>query len=241
MTADVNVAETKTSEQVKSIPAQQNQVATPTEQETPDQINWKKFREQREIDRKQKDEATKRALEKEAEAQALKAALEAIVNKPNINQNNEMPEETEDDRIQKKIEAALAKERHRVAEENKQREAQDLPNKIQMNLKDFDKVCSSQNIDYLEYHYPEVTAGYKHMPESYEKWNAVYHAVKKLVPNSDQKKEAARADQNLNKPQAFNSNNNLQGAMPNKGAVHLTDERRAQNWERMRKELNKLS
>jgi len=62
-------------------PAEVAKQETPP-QETVEQINWKKFRQDREVERKQKEEAIKRASEKEAEAQALKAAMEAILNKP---------------------------------------------------------------------------------------------------------------------------------------------------------------
>src|ERR1700743_1796492 len=50
--------------------------------ETLNEINWRKFRQEREIERKQKAESDRKSAEKAAEVEALKRALEAVVNKP---------------------------------------------------------------------------------------------------------------------------------------------------------------
>ena len=62
-----------------------------TSQETEKDINWRKFREQRELDRKAKEEAIRKAAEKDAEAQALKAAMESLLNKNQPQQYQHLP------------------------------------------------------------------------------------------------------------------------------------------------------
>ena len=47
------------------IHAQSDQKSEPQSQETVEQINWKKFREERKKEREEKDQITKRAAEKE--------------------------------------------------------------------------------------------------------------------------------------------------------------------------------
>ena len=79
--------------------------------------NWRKFREQREIERKARLEADKRAAEKAAEAEALRKALEAVVNKPtnqhqqtsSHNYYSEDIEESEEQRIERKVAEMLSK------------------------------------------------------------------------------------------------------------------------------------
>ena len=81
--------------------------------ESENEINWKKFREAREADRRKAEELAKRAQEKEAEAIALKQALEAVLNQNNRlpqqqYQNNEYEEETEEERIEKAVNTLLS-------------------------------------------------------------------------------------------------------------------------------------
>jgi len=82
--------------------------------ESDKEVNWNKFKEARAAERKQFEEYKSRAQEKEAEATALKAALESIVNKPtqqsqqsNFGQYNE--EESED--VRKRQKHSASKER----------------------------------------------------------------------------------------------------------------------------------
>jgi hypothetical protein len=227
--------------------AETQKVETKVENTSPSSVevqeqNWKKFREQREIERKQNEELQRRASEKEAEAQAMKAAMESLLNKnqPQQHYTGFDEEESEDQRIQKKVDAALAKERQRYEQERIEREKADAPNKIKSACPDFDKVVNTNNLDYLEFHYPEVANAFKRVPESVEKWQDIYHAVKRFVPQNNQKKEDQRLANNLSKPQSINTSNTLQGST-SKGAPIITEQQRAANWERMQRVIKGLS
>lgn len=221
---------------------EKNTPVTPTTTpvaETPvkeEDINWKKFREDREAERKAKLDAEKRATEKEAEATALKAAMEAILNKPQNNQSDnryESQDQSDEDIIQKRIDAALEARDRKMAEERRQQEQREYPEKLLTAYKDFNQVCSAENLDYLDYHYPEVTAGYKHMPEGFNKWAAIYQACKRFMPNADVKKDSAKMQANLNKPQSMSASPVTQSGDT---APHIMDDkRRAANWDRMQR------
>lgn len=208
------------------------------------QANWKVFRAQRESERKAREDADRRASEKQAEAEALRAALEAITNKPNYNRqpdnSYEEQEESEEQRIDKRVQQALQKERDKYEKERQQREIQEYPIRLTSTYNDFNQVCSSENLDYLEYHYPEVASPFKHLPDGYDKWAGIYKAVKRFVPNPDSKKDMNRADSNLKKP----GSPSLSGAQtpPSQSQANmLTEERKAANWARMQKTKNGLS
>lgn len=230
VTQEVNVEENKINNTEKS------EVET---LENVQETNWRKFREQREVERKEKDAAEKRAQEKEAEAQALKAAMEAILNKQaptqqqSYNQSYGEEDLSEDDRIQKKVEAAIAIREKQYEEARRQREHQEYPQKLVSDYKDFNQVCSADNLDYLEYHYPEVANAYKHVPDGYDKWSNIYKAVKRFVPNLDSRKEAKKAENNFSKPQSMA----VPGATPtgDTAPIMIDDKRRADNWARMQK------
>jgi hypothetical protein len=210
-------------------------VSPPTSEDTPEQINWKKFREAREKERKEKVEAEKRANEKEAEVSALKAAMEALVNKPESNnrQINEYSEETEEERIARLVSQSLEKERRKHQEENLKREQTEFPQRLANDFKDFHQVCNSENLDYLEYHYPEVAEAYKEMPDGYSKWSKIYKAVKRFVPNPDSRKEQAKAEKNFMKPQAMSVSGKTQ--VGDTAPQSLDDKRKTDNWSRMQK------
>jgi hypothetical protein len=197
------------------------------------QVNWKRFREEKEKDRKAKEDAERRAKQKEEEAAALQAAMEAILNKPVPNQHEE--DEDEEKRLEKKVQELLKREREKEEKERRERENKELPNKIRKEINDFDSVCTSENIDYLEYHYPEVAAGLQHMPDSFEKWNMVYRAVKRFVPYQNKNDDAKRIENNMKKPQA--SSPSITDTAPTGSPWKLTEERRRQNWERMQRDM----
>lgn len=238
--------ETKTVEAAAPVAEPKEVTNTPApivEQETPEQINWKKFREAREIERKQKVEAEKRAYEKEQEASALKAAMEAILNKPTFQNNNPSNQEnntdnaelSESERIQKIVHQALADKDRRDNESRAQREQIELPKRLNDNFSDFNEVCSASNIDYLEYHYPDVASAFKHMPDGYEKWAAIYRSVKRFVPNTNSDKQASKADKNLGKPQAMSIAGKTQ--VGDTAPQMLDDKRKADNWSRMQRRM----
>lgn len=209
------------------IPVDQN-VSVP--EEDPQQINWKKFRETREIERKQREEAERRASEKEAEAQALKAAMESLLSKPSVSQDDS---EDEDSRIQKKIDAIMSKREVQMQEQMQRKEQQEFPNKLKSAYSDFDNICTTENLDYLEYHYPEVAAGFKHMPDGFDKWANIYKAVKRFIPNADAVKDKGRIEKNSNKPQSMSVSGVTQTG--DNAPIQLDDKRRADNWQRMQR------
>ena len=205
------------------------------QQETSEQINWRKFREQRELERKQKEAAEKIAIEKAKETEALKAALEAIVNKPS-HADHEMrssDDEDEDAKIERKLKSLLD-ERERVYEQQRsQREQAELPQKLAQTYSDFTEVCNQENLDYFEYHYPEVARAYSKVPDSFEKWSDVYKAIKRFVPNTNSKKDQARAEKNQNKPQSMTVPGSTQ--VGDTAPMMLDDKRRSDNWSRMQR------
>ena len=206
----------------------------PESEETPQHIDWKRFKEARKKEREQKEEAEKRAAQSSKEAEALKAALESLVNKPSYPQNQQA-EESEEDRTQKLIQKALSDERARWEEEQRKRDHAQYPQRILAAHPDFDSVITNENIDYLEYHYPEVASAFKSLPDGYDKWSNIYKAVKKFVPNTSSGKEQKKAEKNFNKPQAM--------AVPGvtqtgDGAPMMLDEKRKQdNWARMTRRM----
>jgi hypothetical protein len=222
----------------KEVVQQQNAQETPAvELENPEQINWRKFREAREIERKQKTEAEKLAAQKAAEAEALKAAMDALLNKKSHNSaemsHDLYEEESEDDRIQKKVESALIERERKLEEERRKREQVELPSKLVSTFQDFNQVCTAYNLDYLEFHYPELAAPFRHMPDGFDKWAAVYKTVKRFVPNTDSKKEQKKAENNFNKPQSMAVPGMTQTG--DSAPIQLDDKRRSENWARMQR------
>ncbi len=241
-----NVAANIVQDKVDPSQTQNRQQAKAVEppKETEDQINWKKFREEREKDRKQAEESARKAQEKENEVQALKAAMDAILSKPTHNSSNDRQmneeEETEDQKIEKKVLQALeVRDRQRI-EQKKKHEAETLPQRLQADHKDFNQVCSTENLDYLDYHYPEVSRAFRHSPDSYDKWSDIYKAVKRFVPNTDSRKDQKKAEANYNKPQSMSIQNESQ--MGKSGSAHILDDaKKASNWERMQRAMKGLS
>ena len=206
-------------------------------EETQEQINWKKFRETRERERKEKEAADKRAAEKEAEATALKSAMEALLSKsqPQTQNYSEDSEETEEQRIERKVQESLLKNEKKREEERQRREIAELPQKLAQTYNDFNQVCSQENLDYLQYHYPEVAAGFKHAPDNFETWSNIYKAMKRFVPNPDSKRDQARIDKNLSKPQSMSVPGMTQTG--DHAPTELTEKRRQDNWSRMQRTM----
>ncbi len=207
-------------------------------QENPD---WRAFREARKKDRAAREAAEKRAAEKEEEAAALKAAMEAAFSKnaPSpqaynqyYNQGNEQ-EETEDERIAKKLDAMLAIREEKARKEWEERERQELPNRLKREFPDFFHVTAQEHIDYLDFHYPEVSRPLQRLQDGYEKWTDIYHAIKKFVPNLSQaKKDAVKADMNQQKPKSISSTGLTQTGENVRESWKEVEQRRAANWAR---------
>lgn len=243
---EVKQEEPKVQPQTPSAPVAEASPPIKTEE---NQANWKAFREQREADRKAREEANKAreaaekaTAQKAAEAEALRAALEALANKPShSNQTNYDTDESEEQKIARVVRQEVEKDRQREREERAKREKEELPDNLAKTYADFYQVCSSENMDYLEFHHPEIAIGYKHMPESMEKWTNLYKAVKKYVPNTNSKKDVAKADRNLQKPQSLSAPG-MSAHGTQVGPPRVLDEAtRAANWNRMQKALKGLS
>jgi hypothetical protein len=213
--------------------------------------NWRAFREARKKDRADREAAERKALEKEAEISALKAAMEAAFSKSaptpqayqqyyGMNAPTEQ-EETEDERIERKVQAALSVREAAAEKSRLEREQQEYPNRLSQTYPDFNHIISQDNLDYLDYHYPEVSRPLQRLKDGYDKWSDIYQAIKKFVPNTTTaKKDAARAEANFNKPKSISSTSITQPGEA-VGSARLTEEKRASNWERMQKILKGVS
>ena len=235
-----DVIESKEAQSSVAASNEATKTAETAQTENPQEINWKKFRENREKERKEREEIERDRAKKAEENAALKAALEVLANKPSNQSNNQdQTEETEEQRVRRQIKEGIeAHDREKEAERAK-REAQELPQMLQRNFTDFNSVCSNENLDYLEFHYPEVAAPYKHLPDSYEKWANIYKAVKRFVHNPDSAKDQKKAEKNFNKPQSM--------AVPGSTVTTdtppslLDDKRKENNWLRMQRRMKGLS
>lgn len=240
-----NILIQEKTETVPNQPKVEAKKGTEKTAEPPEDPNWKAFRDARKQDRLQKEAAEKRALEKEAEVAALKAAMEAAFSRNTAPaQSNsyyqEQTEETEDQRIEKKVQAAIAAREAAAEKARLEREQQEYPNRLAQTYPDFHQTISGENLDYLDYHYPEISRPLQRLPNDFEKWADIYRAVKKFVPNSQNaKKDAARADANFNKPKSTSSPSVTQSGETS-SAARLTEEKRAQNWERMQKLIHSV-
>ena len=220
---------------------QQQIVETPKETEAAPDIksesnkeNWRKFREEREKERSARAEAEKIAAQKQAEAEALKAAMESILNKPQAPQDNQYHPESDEDVIEKKVAIALQRERERIKQEQYQEEQKNLPNRLNETYRDFNHVCSSENLDYFEYHYPEIAKPYRYMPDGFDKWSSIYQAVKRFVPQ-DHKQDNQRMQENASKPKSVAPS--MIDTKPQTVGWRLSEERKRENWERMQKDM----
>jgi len=211
--------------------------ASKAPEESQEQINWRKFRQEREKERKAKEESDRRAEAKEAEANALKAAMEALLNKqstPHPHPNLDDIEETEEQRIDRRVHQALEKDRQRQDKERNEREVKELPQKLASTFSDFNQVCTQDNLDYLEFHYPEVARRFKNAPESFETWADFYKVIKRFVPNTDSRKDQAKMEKNLMKPQSMSGAGMTQTG-DQAPAKNLDEKRRSDNWARMQR------
>lgn len=242
---DTNVSQQKPD---TNLTQQNPQEAKPADgtQEDP---NWRAFREARKKDRAEREAAERKAQEKEAEVAALKAAMEAaFTNKGPVpqqqyypEQGNYQPEETEDQRIDKIVDAKIAAREAAAERQRIEREHQEYPNKLTKSYPDFHQTISQDNLDYLDFHYPEVSRPLQRLQDGFDKWSDIYQAIKKFVPNNTTaKKEAAKADINHNKPKSMSSTGITQPGEATTSA-RLTEEKRAANWERMQKIMKGVS
>jgi hypothetical protein len=218
-------------------PAQETNSPEAKAEQPPEDPNWRAFREARKLDRAATEAANKRAAEKEAEAEALKAAMEAAFAKspPYQQQHQEygQEEETEDQRIEKKVQKALEAREQQYRQEAARREQQEYP--------DFNNMIAQENLDYLDYHYPEVSRPLQRLQDGFDKWSDIYHAIKKFVPNhANIKKDSMKADSNMLKPKSMSSMPNSPPTGKAQESWKETEQRRAQRYEDMKKIINSV-
>jgi hypothetical protein len=227
------------------------EIEQPISTEAEGDPNWKAFREARKVDRLERQEAEKKAQEKEAEIVALKAAMEAAFSKsaPSpqayqqyYNQNSyDEPEETEDQRIEKKVNALLNAKEEKYRKEAQEREQKEYPNRLMKDFPDFNSVVSQENLDYIDYHYPELSRPMQRLQDGYDKWADTYRAIKKFVPNhGNVKKDSARADLNQMKPKSIASASLTQSGDNVRPSINEVEQTRASNWARMQKVIRAI-
>lgn len=216
----------------------------PTTPEANDDPNWRAFREARKKDRAEREAAERRATEKEQEVAALKAAMEAAFSRgnppqqqSNINPYGYHEEETQDQIIEKKVQAAIAAREEQYRREESEREIREYPQRLVQTYPDFNQTIAQENLDYLDYHYPEVSQVIQRLPEGYDKWAAIYKNVKKFVPNhQSMKKDAAKSEANFNKPKSISSIGNVApNETTNRSSFQDIEARRAQRYQEMQR------
>jgi|GEM_PF-1090998 len=251
--------ETEISTQLGEVQAQQPQDGEqqPEEkEETPEQINWKKFREGRKRDRQERERIEREAKAKEEENIRMKEMMSSLLQAQNQSpmttaeteqavasfDPNDIPtnadvqtyinthvEKIVESRVQKIIDA----QEKRLQQEAAVREQREMPQRLQKDCPDFDNVCSEENIDYLEYHFPEVAQAYNAMPDGLNKWKGVYSVIKKLVPNHQSTRDTAAAKQNAMKPQSMSSPG--VATTGDSAPAYLDSSKRKDNWARMQR------
>lgn len=252
-TAPVQLTETVAHQAIdNNVPQQQAENKTQisvdaTGTETTESPDWRAFREARKRDREERQAAERIAAEKAKEVEALKAAMEAAFTAkssptPQAYQQyygmNQEPEETEEQRIERKVNEMLSKKEQQYKQEQEEYERREYPNRLLREMPDFNQVCSQENLDYLDFHYPEVSRPLQRLGEGYDKWHDTYHAVKKLIPNhSTAKREAIKADINANKPRSMSSMGPSPTGERSRETWQEVEARRAQRYAEMQRTL----
>lgn len=219
----------------------QNKTAeTKQDESAPEDPNWRAFREARKKDRAEKEAAEKRAAEKEAEAIALKAAMEAAFAKTSPHypaQEDNGQEETEEQRIKRLVQTEIATREAQAEQHRVKREQQEYPTRLVQTYPDFHHVTTQDNLDYLDYHFPEVSRPLQRLGEGFDKWSDIYQAIKKFVPNnSTAKKDAARAESNFNKPKSMSGTQITQpGEARSNSSMQDIEARRASRYQEMQR------
>lgn len=227
-------------------PNTQNIEQNTIQEDTKEDPNWKAFREARKKDRIEREAAEKRAIEEKERAEAFKAALEAISNKP-VSNNQQMnnaysqeTEETEDQRIDRRVDAKIAQREAAAEKARIEREARELPYRLKQAFPDYDQVVNEENGVYLEYNHPEIYRALLRQGDSFDALSDTYKTVKKLIPNlANAKKEAARADNNFSKPKSISSTGLTQTGEARASAI-LSQEKKDANYARMQKTINSI-
>lgn len=215
------------------------------QEESEQDKNWKKWRENRQKEREEAAKESEARIKAEKEAQALRQALEAVVNKTSRTSSNESndngnDEETEESRIERKVKAAMAAREIEYQRQREEQELKEYPTKLNKTYNDFQQVCSAENLDYLEFHHPELAKSFAHRKDGFEKWSDIYNAVKRYVPNTNSQRDANKAEKNLQKPQSLSHSSLSSSGTPSSPHI-ISEKKRAENWARMQRTLKGLS
>lgn len=197
------------------------------------EANWRKFREEREKERKARMEAEALAQRKAEEVEAMKQAMDALLNKT-PQQSNDYYEETEQERVQKWVQETLQRERQKQQEEERRQQQAQMPQMLRANHPDFNEVVTPENLDYLEYKYPKLAKAFSALPDSYDKWESVYDAIKNFIPYKNKESDEKRIQNNMMKPQ---SSPGIADHKPQTAGWRLTEEQRKANWKRMQQDM----
>lgn len=172
--------------------------------ENPD---WRAFREARKRDREERRAAEERAAQKEQELAALKAAMEAAFSQsgpsPQAYQQYygmntyDPPEESEDQKIERKVNELLSKREEQFKKKQAEYERMEYPNRLKKDFPDIHHVCSTENLDYLDFHFPEIARPLNRLEDGYDKWYDIYHAIKKLIPNHSTAKKKLQEQKSI--------------------------------------------
>ena len=155
-----------------------------------------------------------------------------------MNQAYDQPEENEEQKIERKVNELLAKKEEQYRKQQAEEEQKTYPQRLMKDFPDFGQICSQENLDYLDFHYPEISRPLQRLGEGYDKWHDTYHAVKKLIPNhSNARKEAAKAEANNMKPRSMSSSGPSPMGENVKEGWQNTEARRAENWARMQRTI----
>ena len=230
--------ETNTSEEIKEEPKAQVETQEVPQEETQEQINWKKFRADNLKNKKAKEEAELRAKEKAEETETLKNALAEVVNKKS-NVQDDGVEEDDNVRIQKEVERILAIKEAERENARKAQELSSLPQKLASAHSDFTAVCSEDNLLYFEYHFADQATAFKYMPDSFEKWDNLYKSIKRVMPDAAKKTHyEAVAEKNLNAPKSHAT----AAGIPKTGgtSLGLSDDAKKANWKNMQARMKGL-
>jgi|AntAceMinimDraft_18_1070375.scaffolds.fasta_scaffold20542_2 hypothetical protein len=228
--------ESNTQEEKKEEPKLSVESQGVPQEETQEEINWKKYREDNKKNKKAREDAEEKAAQKAQETEDLKRALEEVVNKKTYSHEQEDEDEDESTRINKEVERILAIKDSEREKARAEKELTALPQKLASSHKDFNDVCSEDNLLYFEYHFSDLATSFKYMPDSFEKWDNLYKAIKRVMPDASKKKHYdAVAEKNLNAPK---SHATAAGA-PKSTSVRagLSQEAKNANWLAMKERM----
>lgn len=153
------------------------------------EYNWAELRRQREKDRE--------------EMEALKTELNRL-KKP------ETPEEedygvNDDDLLEGKHLKELKRELKQLKTELQRKEASTMEDRLQMKYPDYADVVSTENIEYLKKHEPELAQSISSMQDPYQQAVAAYKLLKKVGKEPVVTPEQRKASENSQKPVSANA------------------------------------